>query len=363
MSRLRASLLSLPLAVLAGFSPATAGAATSPIATVTSDTPIAIAATTVAWSAYDASSHRYRLMLRTGDAAPVKAAVAPQRRPFDVSGTFTSDNREVFLYSRCAETVPNPDGSLKREYRCDLYRYDVSTSRERRMSEVSSRSADEAWPVMDVRGRRGSGADRIAFVRRKTIWDHDAGMMVSCDRAYTTTLSRPSEVKPLASGGCGETVGMALRQDPAGRYTLIQVTDLNLGGAGSIAQVLDVPLSGQPVRVLARNGGGEAGYVGFTSPSITSTAVWVATTGGREGVRQGVVKITGRGRAPTLKTFANTGVAGRFLRRDGGPSLLLRGTNGGISEEIGREVSASCTPATPCTLESVSGSPAAALAR
>jgi hypothetical protein len=69
---------------------ATLTAATAPaaadavVATLERDTPVAAYGGVVAWSAFDASTDRYQLVLHQGGVTAA-APVAPAARPFDVS--------------------------------------------------------------------------------------------------------------------------------------------------------------------------------------------------------------------------------------------------------------------------------------
>jgi len=70
---------------------------------------------------------------------------------------------------------------------------------------------------------------------------------------------------------------MSIRGD-----SIVQVTDLDQGGAGSESQVRRLRARGGAARVLARAGGGEGGYSPFSSPSQSASAVWLTRTGFRE---------------------------------------------------------------------------------
>ncbi|MDX6677193.1 MAG: hypothetical protein QOE31_1245 [Solirubrobacteraceae bacterium] len=297
-------------AVLAALlAPASAGA-DEIVADVARDTPISAYGGAVAWSAYDAASQRYALVIRQGEVtAPARAASAT--RAFDVSLGPDSRGRVVALYSRCR--------SIDR--RCDVYRYDLRTRRESILRSVSSPSFDEAWPTQS----RG----RIAFVRRARThvidgYDHrpDArgrGPVLDCDVPYVKSLASRAASRRLDRSRCGETTGLAIRGE-----TIVQTTDINQGGAGSESDVRVLRAGGGAARILATARGGEGGYSPFQSPSLTSSDVWLARTGLRQEVDQGFLRIDLRSRRLTTVP-PNLNLAGRVTRDEHGGFWYLQG--------------------------------------
>jgi hypothetical protein len=85
---------------------------------------------------------------------------------------------------------------------------------------------------------------------------------VDCDIPYVKTLSARAPSRRLDGGLCARTTGMSIRDN-----RIVQVTDLDQGGAGSETQVRVLRADGRVARVLARSGGGEGGYSPFSSPS------------------------------------------------------------------------------------------------
>ena len=182
------------------------------------------------------------------------------------------------LYSRCRSDKGG----------CDVYRYDLRTRVERKLASVSSPSLDEAWPAQ-WRGR-------VSFVRRARThvidgYDHrpdprGRGPVMDCDIPYVKTLASRAPSRRLDRSQCGETTGMAIRRD-----TIVLVTDINQGGAGSESQVRLLRAGGGAARILARTTGGEGGYSPFVAPSLSASAVWLARVGRREGVQPGFLRI------------------------------------------------------------------------
>lgn len=262
--------------VLALASPAPASADDA-VAQLERDTPISAYGGALAWSAYDARSGRYRLVLRT-DALTTAARVASASRPFDVSLGPDSKGRVVALYTRCR----GGKGS------CDVYRYDLRTRIERKLASVSAPSLDEAWPAQ-WRGR-------VSFVRRARTrvvdgYDHrpdprGRGPVMDCDNPYVKTLASRAPSRRLDRSQCGETTGLAIRRD-----AIVLVTDVNQGGAGSESQVRLLRAGGGAARILARTTGGEGGYSPFVAPSLSASAVWLARVGRRQGVQPGFLRI------------------------------------------------------------------------
>jgi hypothetical protein len=273
MIRRVAALLCVGLGVASA--PASASA-DDVIASLTQDTPIAAFGGVVAWSAYDAPTARYQLVLRSGDhTAPAPIPGAAQ--PFDVSLGPDARGRVVALYTRCRRAA----APRRRATGCDVYRYDLRARRERRLTALSSPRMDEAWPVQ--------WHDSVAFVRRAKTYvvdgydhrplprgKHAKGVLLDCDVPYVVALSAHRASRRLDRGQCGVTTGMSIRGQ-----SIVQVSDEDQGGAGSEAQVRRLRTSGGAARLLARAAGGEGGYSPFASPSQSATAVYLTRTGNR----------------------------------------------------------------------------------
>lgn len=101
----------------------------------------------IAYSAYDPAARMWRLMVQSGDEAPLALPVPPERSRFDVDLGPGPDGRgpTVLVYSRC--------GGPRR---CEIYLYDFKLKRERRLRGPST-GADESQPSIWRR--------RVAFLR------------------------------------------------------------------------------------------------------------------------------------------------------------------------------------------------------
>ena len=317
-----------------------------PIADLARDTPISAYDGVVAWSAYDASTGRYRLVTRRGTHT-VGASIAGATRPFDVSLGPDSSGRTVALYTRCRTA----------NHGCDVYRYDLRTHQERKLVSVSSPSLDEAWPAQ-WRGR-------ITFARRARThvidgFDHrpdprGRGPVLACDIPYVKTLGSAAPSRRLDRSQCGYTEGMAIRGE-----TIVHVTGVNQGGAGSESQVRLLRTRGGAARMLARAGGGEGGYSPFTEPSLSAGAVWLTRTGQRQGVQQGFLRIDLRSHKLTTIP-ANLNLAGSVARDEHGTFWYVQGPEPGFDYHGERPYCSS--PIEPCRLVRATADPFSATPR
>lgn len=329
----------IALPALVGAAPA---AADDVIAELTRDTPIAAYGGVVAWSDHDAATGRYRLVIRQGDqAAP--APIAGSRRAFDVSLGPDARGRVVALYTRCRTTNRG----------CDVYRYDVKARREHKVVSVSSPVKDEAWPVQ--------WRDRVAFVRRARAYvvldgysprpdprgKRGGGPLMDCDIPYVKTLSARAPSRRLDRGLCAPTTGMSIRRD-----RIVQVTDLDQGGAGSETQVRVLRAHGGPARVLAHAPGGEGGYSPFSSPNQSASAVWLTRTGNREPLDFLRVDIASR---RLTAVHPNVPLAGRVARDERGTFWYVQAPE--PPEEYYGEPPFCVSPLEPCRLIRSSASP------
>jgi hypothetical protein len=255
--------------------PAAPAAADDVVATLAHDTPIAAFDGIVAWSDHDAATGRYRLVLRQGNVS-APAPIASAARPFDVSLGPNARGRVVALYTRCRSAA----------HGCDVYSYALAARRERKLTALSSRSRDEAWPVQ--------WGDRVAFVRRARVYgvngkrDIDelrpdprgkrgGGTLVECDEPFVKTLSSRAPARPLDRGFCANTTGMAIRAT-----TIVQLTSFYLDFNAAETQVRRLDARGLRASVLARGTSGLDGYSSFASPSLSRSAVWLTRIGDRD---------------------------------------------------------------------------------
>jgi hypothetical protein len=136
----------LATAAAAGAALATATAAqAAPIPLGSEQAPTRVAAWhgTAMWSHYDAATKTYALVKSVDGAAPAAVAVAPRSDgPFDIDLGTNRSGSEFAVYTR--------DG--------DIYRLNLATSRETKITKLSSPALAERDPTI----QRG----RIAFIRR-----------------------------------------------------------------------------------------------------------------------------------------------------------------------------------------------------
>lgn len=343
------SLLLRRIAIVAGSLAASltasVAAADEVIAPIAKDTPIAAYGGALAWSAYDAGTGRYSLVIRRRDPRGFDV-VAPARigtstRPFDVSLGPNTKGRTVALYTRCRTASRG----------CDIYRYELRTNSETRLASVSSPSLDEAWPAQ-WRGR-------VAFVRRARThvidgFDHrpdprGRGPLMACDIPYVKTLSSSAPSRRLDRSECGRTTDIAIRD-----MTIVQVTDIDQGGAGSESDVRRLRAGGGAALRLARMTGGEGGYSPFSSANLSSSAVFLTRTGLRQDVDQGFVRISFATRRLTT-VAANVELAGDVARDERGTFWYVQGSEPNFDFHAERPFCRS--PYQPCRLVQASASP------
>jgi hypothetical protein len=314
-----------------------AASADEVVATIAKDTPIAAYGGVLGWSVYDSDRGRYRLAIRR-DGIIVLPKVASSPRPFDLSLGPDTRGHVVALYTRCH------DG-------CDIYRYDVGARRETKLASVSSPKLDEAWPAQ-WRGR-------IAFVRRARAhvrdgFDHrpdprGRGPVLDCDIPYVKTLSSSRPSRRLDRSECGRTTDVAIRG-----ATIVQVTDIDQGGAGSESDVRRLRAGGGAALRLARTAGGEGGYSPFSSANLSSSAVFLTRTGLRQDVDQGFLRISLATRRLTT-VAANLDLAGDVARDERGAFWYVEGPAPHFDFHAERPFCRS--PYQPCRLVRASASP------
>ena len=287
----------LPLAAVAALGAPTAAQADELVAELTRDTPIAAYGRVLAWSAHDAATGRYRLMLATAagiDPAPVR----PSAQPFDVSLGPDRWGNVVALYSRCTS----------RGTRCDIYRYELVGRRERRLG-FSSPSQDEGWPTQ--------WRDRVAFVRRHSTGGR--GEISDCDVPYVKTLTSSARPRRLDRGSCGLTTGLSLR-----RERIVQVTFGTPASATRFdSQVRVLSARGGAARVVARQGSGEESNE-LVSPNQSAGAIWLTRTGVNPEPTFVVIDLNRR--TPRMREVrAHTELTGSFARDDRGVFWYVEG--------------------------------------
>lgn len=260
--------------------------------------PIAAQGGVVAWSAYDAATRRFHLVLRRGRAV-ARAAIAPAVAPFDVSLGRDAAGRLVALYPRCDQ----PGGARRRPSGCDIYRYDVTAGREDLVSEVSRADRDEGWPAQSGR--------RVAFVALR---GKGPGSR-PCDVPYVKTLAAAGPARRLDRGRCSRTTGLSLQGD-----RIVQLT-AGPGRFASPSEVRRLNVRGGRMHLLARvrseDVGGRNEYTG--TPALTRAAVYLLrqTPTGNRFVRIGL----GSGRRTEVPAHAD--LIGAFARDERGRSWYV----------------------------------------
>jgi hypothetical protein len=313
--RLRHLLALATLAALAADAPARADEL---VAELSRETPVAAYGGALAWSAYDAASDRFRLVVAAPGAAAAVAPVAASRRAFDASLGPGPGNHPVALYTRCRRA----------ETRCDIYRYDVLGRRETRLR-FSSARADEALPVQ-------WGA-RVAFVRR-----HGMRPRSACDALLVKTLTSTRPARRLDRGSCGRTTGLSLRGD-----RIVQVTYGRAGNARRFeSQVRVLAARGGAERIVARNDSRD-GSSAFASPNQSADAIWLTRTGDEPEPMFVVIDLR-TGRPQLAEVPAHASLTGSLARDEHGTTWYVEGAF--------REGSCEFVPI-PCRLVRASASP------
>lgn len=137
------------------------------------ETPVAAYAGSVVWSSYDPETKKYWLMASLSGEAPERVAIDPRGSPFDVDLGPGQGGRPTAVYSRCrVDPIAGERGpAYATGRRCDLYMFEFSTSRERRISAASTPGASEYLPAI-WRGRLvfARRTDRQRSVR---LYEHD----------------------------------------------------------------------------------------------------------------------------------------------------------------------------------------------
>jgi hypothetical protein len=129
----------------------TARADTTLATGLSSNVKVSMRGDAIAWSA-PAGAGRWKLVIaRHGVTAD--AAVRTARAPFDVDLGDDGHGHLIATYSRCSR----PPRGLERPRGCDVYRYDVTAKRERRVPGLGAGSASDYLPT--------AASGRIAFAR------------------------------------------------------------------------------------------------------------------------------------------------------------------------------------------------------
>ncbi|MEJ7797187.1 MAG: hypothetical protein WKF42_01715 [Solirubrobacteraceae bacterium] len=272
-----AALLSALAAGLLASSPATAD--TVVVADPTAQNVTAYGATT-AWSRR-AADGRHRLVVSNASGVAADAAVRSSSVPFDPDLGPTRRNGRVVVYSRCAK------GSTTRG--CDVYRYDVGSRSERRITAISGRRTSEIGPsyfkgtlAFGRTGRHGGlfvtragrGAQRIvsgSVVETDLSMTRVIARMTRADRTFVR-VSQPSgeRARIVGRGLRGEDgLGTVVTSPVLARYRAFWLKRIVAPGAASaIVETVSVRSAGRNVRRVARPFAGEVNAVALGPASV-----------------------------------------------------------------------------------------------
>jgi hypothetical protein len=209
-------------------------------------TTVSAHAGTIAFSRLDPATHRWSLMLRTGDAVTA-AKVAPRRVPFDVDLGPDAHGRTVAAYSRCA-TEPTPTTSTgaiaypSGARGCRIYLYDPATATERRQA---SGYLPAIWKgtIVLARGDRDSALYALASGRTRRI---DDGGRMFC-RARNRECVRATAVRYTGVDFAGGRVAVARELDGIGDFPAAQMV---LTGPGRRPVVVEARANGVSFRAM-----------------------------------------------------------------------------------------------------------------
>jgi len=169
----------------------------TPIATEQRAFTVAAHEGVVAWSAFDAATGRFHLVLRE-DGAVRRLPVAPAPEPFDVDLGTSRTGSLLAVYTR------EVDGTR------DVYRLNLRTGREERLTRLSSPTNDESQPTVH--------AGRIAFVRRQGTGERARDVLRIGDTTRTGTPTRALVSAPAGA----RTPGLSDPQLAAGRVAYVR---------------------------------------------------------------------------------------------------------------------------------------------
>jgi hypothetical protein len=210
-------------------------AADTVIATLPQRTPIDALGGHVLWSVPDDAGRGWRL-IDYSQGVQHRLPVAASPVPFDVDLGRDRRGRLVVVYSRCREPL-DADNFGRRG--CDLFRYDLATARERKITAVSSRF-DEYEPTL-------WGA-RIAFVRAYVRRGRSVRELI-----YVRRLRPDGDTRRLRGGRGGAPLDLDLRsRTVAVRRTFEYSDDVRAARAGRRGRILlSTPGSGAAAQVYS----------------------------------------------------------------------------------------------------------------
>jgi hypothetical protein len=201
---------------------------------------------TIAFSELSPASHRWSLMLRTGDTVTA-ANVAPRSVPFDVDLGPDAHGRTVAVYSRCAtEPTPIPTtGAIaypSRARGCRVYLYDPAAGTERRRA---SGYLPAIWKgrIVLARGDRDAALYALASGRARRL---DDGGRLFC-RTHNRECERGSAVRYTGVDLAGSRVAVARELEGIGEFPATQMV---LTGRGRRPVVVEARANGLSFRAM-----------------------------------------------------------------------------------------------------------------
>jgi hypothetical protein len=224
------------------------------IATVDRATPVAATDGVLAWSAYDAATETYRLVIRRPGQAPAPAPVAPRAVPFDASLGVGPSGATVAVYSRCLKEPQINGGAVGQlpawntGRGCDVYLYDLATQQEQRLDAVSS-EASETLPA--IAGSSLAFARSVPDARRgsrSTVYVRSLGSSRPSRRVDPGVRGVPSKdfsTGPTSLAYDGTTVVSAWRYVGRGATSEIRAARL-----GARPEIVDARTSGEAFQQL-----------------------------------------------------------------------------------------------------------------
>ena len=176
---------------------------------------------TIAFSQLNPATHRWSLMLRTGEVVTA-ADVAPRGVPFDVDLGPDAHGRTVAVYSRCAtEPAPLTTGAIaypSRARGCRIYRYDPAAGTERRQA---SGYLPAIWKGTLVFARGDRDATLYARASGRTRRLDDGGRRFC--RARNRACERGTAVRYTGVDVAGSRAAVARELDGIGEFPATQM--------------------------------------------------------------------------------------------------------------------------------------------
>ena len=192
-------------------------------------TPVAAYGGWEAWSRYDATTHRYTLVVAVPGQPAAPVGIPTSSRPFDVSLGPDRDHNVAAVYQRCGSSG------------CDIRRYNTASGHDVKLTTVSSPSYDEATPAI-------WGAN-VVFTRR----------VHGCDVPYVKSLSSSAPSRRLLKSKCLQTEpGHASIRGTRIVISSVDTSGADANGAGlKVAELRKYSATASGSQVMVRQSFGE----------------------------------------------------------------------------------------------------------